>query len=146
AQSAESQGDGKRRRVSGEEPKPGATDDETSPVAGSTTPRSPYATASPTTPPTSPPTSVSPPATTTATSTAPPSPSPDTRPTTAKITAPEQDPIVNIRNDAATITATNVGDTGQWFEEPAALRYWVRQGMRALESLGITVVSGVVGQ
>ncbi|KAG6862890.1 hypothetical protein C0991_009630, partial [Blastosporella zonata] len=142
AQSAESQGDGKRRRVSGEEPRPGATDEETSPVAGSATPRSPYATSSPTTPTTSPPTSVSPPATSTAT----PSPSPDTRRTTAKITAPEQDQIVNISNEAATITATNVGDTGQWFEDPAALRYWVRQGMRALESLGITVVGGVVGQ
>ncbi|KAG6901057.1 hypothetical protein C0995_001339 [Termitomyces sp. Mi166 len=38
-----------------------------------------------------------------------------------------------------------IGNTGQWFEDKAALRYWVRKGMKALDGLGIEIVSGVVG-
>ncbi|KAG6917198.1 hypothetical protein DXG01_003402 [Tephrocybe rancida] len=40
--------------------------------------------------------------------------------------------------------AADLGDTGQWFSDLAALRHWVRAGVRALGELGIVVEAGVL--
>ncbi|KAG6833165.1 hypothetical protein H0H87_010552 [Tephrocybe sp. NHM501043] len=111
-------GDEKRRRVSGERDAEGSAGEAAVGVSS---------------PATSPPTSASASPPTTSISTPTVSPTMSTAPALAAKIAPST-------------PDTNIGDTGQWFEDHTALRYWVRRGVRALEGMGIQIVSGVVGQ
>ncbi|KAG6887037.1 hypothetical protein C0992_001118 [Termitomyces sp. T32_za158] len=85
----------------------------------------------------------------TTTSPSPPSsPSLTTATTTATATATATSTATTSTAAAAAAEAPTapetLGDTGQWFEDEAVMRFWVRRGVEALEGLGVEVVSGVV--